>query len=138
MKYELENGKVVNIPDKEIEHLMKSLDLTQADAIDLWLEDNDLQVNEEQNELDEKAKKIKIDHQASAIDKTQAKEKKPRVVKISDEKQKLFDEIYHSLVEIYGGKVEIVKENKLLTLEVNGKIFKLDLIEQRPKKSIKI
>ena len=135
MKYELENGKVVNIPDKEIEHLMKSLDLTQADAIDLWLEDNDLQVNEEQNALDEKAKKVKIDHQASAIDKTQTKEKKPRVVKISDEKQKLFDEIYHNLVEIYGGKVEIVKENKLLTLEINGKIFKLDLIEQRPKKA---
>jgi hypothetical protein len=39
------------------------------------------------------------------------------------------------LVEIYGGKVEIVKENKLLTLEVNGKIFKLDLIEQRAKKA---
>lgn len=135
MKYELENGKVVNIPDKEIEHLMKSLELTQADAIDLWLEDNDYQENAEQNELDEKAKKVKIDHQASAIDKTQAKEKKPRVVKISDEKQKLFDEIYHSLVEIYGGKVEIVKQNKLLTLEINGKIFKLDLIEQRASKT---
>lgn len=135
MKYELENGKVVNIPDKEIEHLMKSLELTQADAIDLWLEDNDYQENEEQNELDAKAKKVKIDHQASAIDKTQAKEKKPRVVKISDEKQKLFNEIYHNLVEIYGGQVEIVKENKLLTVKINEKTFKLDLIEQRPKKA---
>lgn len=135
MKYELENGKIVNIPDKEIEKYMKSLELSKADAIDLWLEDNDLQVNEEQNALDEKAKKVKIDHQASAIDKTQAKEKKSRVVKISDEKQKLFDEIYHNLVEIYGGKVEIVKENKLLTVEINGKTFKLDLIEQRPKKA---
>ena len=134
MKYELENGKIVNIPDKEIEKYMKSLELSKADAIDLWLEDNDLQVNEEQNALDEKAKKVKIDHQASAIDKTQTKEKKPRVVKISDEKQKLFDEIYHNLVEIYGGKVEIVKENKLLTVEINGKTFKLDLIEQRPPK----
>lgn len=135
MKYTLDNGKEINIPDKEIEHYMKSLELSKADAIDLWLEDNDYQVNEEQNELDEKAKKVKIDHQASAIDKTQTKEKKPRVVKISNEKQKLFDEIYHNLVEIYGGKVEIVKENKLLTVEINGKTFKLDLIEQRPKKA---
>lgn len=134
MKYTLENGKEVNIPDKEIEKYMKSLELSKTDAIDLWLEDNDYQVNEEQNELDEKAKKVKIDHQASAIDKTQAKEKKPRVVKISDEKQKLFDEIYHSLVEIYGSKVEIVKENKLLTVKINEKTFKLDLIEQRAKK----
>ena len=135
MKYTLDNGKEINIPDKEIEHYMKSLELTREDAIDLWLEDNDYQENEEQNELDEKAKKVKIDHGASAIDKTQTKEKKPRVVKISDEKQKLFDEIYHNLVEIYGGKVEIVKENKLLTVEINGKTFKLDLIEQRPKKA---
>ena len=118
MKYELENGKVVNIPDKEIEHLMKSLELTQADAIDLWLEDNDYQENAEQNELDEKAKKVKINHSASAIDKSEKKERKPREYKSSNEKQALFDNIYHSLVEIYGGKVEIVKENKLLTVVI--------------------
>lgn len=135
MKYTLENGKEVNIPDKEIEKYMKSLELSKEDAINLWLEDNDYQVNEEQNELDEKAKKVKINHQASAVDKTQTKEKKPRVVKISDEKQKLFNEIYHNLVEIYGGQVEIVKENKLLTVKINEKTFKLDLIEQRPKKA---
>lgn len=135
MKYTLENGKEVNIPDKEIEKSMKSLELSKEDAINLWLEDNDYQVNEEQNELDEKAKKVKINHQASAVDKTQTKEKKPRVVKISDEKQKLFNEIYHNLVEIYGGQVEIVKENKLLTVKINEKTFKLDLIEQRPPKN---
>ena len=135
MKYTLDNGKVVTIPDKEIENYMKSLELSKEDAIDLWLEDNDYQENEEQNELDAKAKKVKIDHCASAIDKSQAKEKKPRVVKTSDEKQKLFDEIYHSLVEIYGGKVEIVKENKLLTVQIAEKVFKIDLIEQRPPKN---
>lgn len=135
MKYTLENGKEVNIPDKEIEKSMKSLELSKEDAINLWLEDNDYQVNEEQNELDEKAKKVKINHQASAVDKTQTKEKKPRVVKISDEKQKLFNEIYHNLIEIYGGQVEIVKENKLLTVKINEKTFKLDLIEQRPPKN---
>lgn len=134
MKYELENGKVVNIPDKEIEHLMKSLELTQADAIDLWLEDNDYQENEEQNELDEKAKKVKIKHSASAIDKSEKKERKPREYKSSDEKQALFDNIYQNLVEIYGGTVEIVKENKLLTLKIGEKTFKVDLIEQRPPK----
>lgn len=135
MKYELENGKVVNIPDKEIEHLMKSLDLTQADAVDLWLEDNDFQENEEQNALDEKAKKVKIQHSASAVDKTEKKDRKPREIKVSNEKQLLFDNIYHNLVEIYGGNVEIIKENKLLTLKVGEKVFKVDLIEQRPKKA---
>ena len=46
MKYTLENGKVVNIPDNEIEYNMKTLELSKEEAIDLWLEDNDYQVNE--------------------------------------------------------------------------------------------
>jgi hypothetical protein len=38
-------------------------------------------------------------------------------------------------VEHYGGKVEIVKENKLLTVVIGEKTFKVDIIEQRqPKK----
>ena len=134
MKYTLKNGKVVNIPDKEIEQSMKVLELTKEEAIEMWLEDNDYEVNEEQVALDEKAKKVKIQHGASAIDK-QTKEKKERKVVASDEKQALFDNIYHNLVEIYGGNVEIVKENKLLTLKIGQKTFKVDLIEQRPPKN---
>ena len=134
MKYTLENGKVVNIPDKEIEQSMKVLELTKEEAIEMWLEDNDYEVNEEQVALDEKAKKVKIQHGASAVDK-QTKEKKERKVVASDEKQALFDNIYHNLVEIYGGTVEIVKENKLLTLKIGQKTFKVDLIEQRPPKN---
>ncbi len=133
MKYTLDNGKVVNIPDKEIEKSMKLLELSKEDAIQLWLEDNDYEVNEEQAELDEKAKKVKIQHGASAIDKTQ-KEKKERKVVVSDEKQALFGEIYLHLKEIFGNNVEIVKENKLLTVTQGSKVFKVDLVEQRPPK----
>lgn len=134
MKYTLENGKVVNIPDNEIEYNMKTLELSKEEAIDLWLEDNDYQVNEELEELDNKAKKVKIDHQASAIDKTEKKDRKPRTVKVSDTKQAVFANIHNFLVETYGENVEIVKENKLLSLKVGDKTFKVDLIEQRPKK----
>ena len=134
MKYTLENGKVVNIPDNEIEYNMKTLELSKEEAIDLWLEDNDYQVNEELEELDSKAKKVKIDHQASAIDKTEKKDRKPRTVKVSDTKQAVFVNIHNFLVETYGENVEIVKENKLLSLKVGDKTFKVDLIEQRPPK----
>lgn len=134
MKYTLENGKTVNIPDNEIEYNMKTLELSKEEAIDLWLEDNDYQVNEELEELDSKAKKIKIDHQASAIDKTEKKDRKPRTVKVSDTKQAVFANIHNFLVETYGENVEIVKENKLLSLKVGDKTFKVDLIEQRPPK----
>ena len=134
MKYQLKNGKTVNIPDKELEKSMKSLELTKEESIQMWLEDNDYEVNEEQEELDSKAKKVKIQHGASAVDKSQPKEKKERVVKVSDEKQALFGEIYQHLTEVYSENVEIVKENKLLTVKVAQKIFKIDLIEQRPPK----
>lgn len=134
MKYTLKNGKSVNIPDKEIEKSMKALELTKEEAVQMWLEDNEYEVNEEQAELDEKAKKVKIQHGASAIDKTEKKEKKERIVKVSNEKQALFGDIYQNLAELYGENVEIVKENKLLTIKINGKTFKIDLIEQRPPK----
>ena len=42
--------------------------------------------------------------------------------------------IYQNLVDIYGESVEIVKENKLLTVKIGSKTFKIDLIEQRPPK----
>ena len=134
MKYKLPNNKVITIPDKEIEKSMKALDLTKEEAIEMWLEDNEYEINEEQVALDEKAKKVKIQHGASAVDKTE-KEKKPRVVKISDEKQALFSEIYQHLLTVFGENVEIVKENKLLTVKSGGKVFKIDLIEQRPPKN---
>ena len=134
MKYTLKGGKVVNIPDKEIEKSMKALDLTKEEAIEMWLEDNDYEVNEEQVALDEKAKKVKINHGASAIDKS-TKEKKERKVIVSDEKQALFSEILSNLQDVYGENVQIVKENKLLTVKIGTKTFKIDIIEQRPKKA---
>ena len=134
MRYQLRNGKTVTIPDAEIEKSMKTLELTHKEAVQMWLEDNDYEVNEEQEELDAKAKKVKIQHGASAVDK-QNKEKKERVVKVSDEKQALFNNIYQNLVEIYGENVEIIKENKLLTIKIGTKTFKVDLIEQRPPKN---
>lgn len=134
MKYTLENGKIVNIPDKEIENSMKSLELTKEEAIEMWLEDEGYLDNEEQNELDSKAKKVKIDHGASAIDKTQKKEKKPREIKVSDEKQTLFGEIVEKLAET-GRNYEILKENKLICVKIGEKTFKIDLIETRQKKS---
>lgn len=140
MKYELSNGKVVNIPDDEIKGYMKSLDLTKDEAIEMWLDDEGYTENEEQMELEQKAKDsgvMRDIHGASAMDKTKSKSAKPKVVKVSDEKRDLFDLIYDTLRDYqvdFDGKTTILKENKLIQFEINGKTFKIDLIEQRPKK----
>lgn len=130
MRYTLDSGKNVNIPDSEIEKLMKNHEISKNDAIELWLEDEGYLDNEELEELDAKAKKVKINHQAYTKTK-EKKDRKPRTVTISDEKQQLFSEISTFLTEKYGNFVEIVKENKLLTVQIGEKTFKLDLIEQR-------
>lgn len=136
MRYTLENGKTINISDKEVENSMKLLELTKEEAIQLWLEDNDYLVNEELEELDAKAKKVKIDHGAQAT-KPRKKSEKPRTVKTSDEKKQLFEYIlqnlngYDNLIE---ENIQVLKENKLISCTINGKIFKIDIIETRQKK----
>ena len=59
------------------------------------------------------------------------KPKKPRTVKISDEKKELFEKV----LRIFDGNAEVLKENKLIQVKIFEKIFKIDIIEQRtPKK----
>ena len=132
MKYTV-NGKTVNIPNEELEKSMKALELTKEEAIQLWLEDNGFEENEEQNVLDEKAKKVKVNHGAG--DSGKSKTAKPRTVVVSDEKKELFTEIFSNLADVYGENAKIEKENKLIIVKIADRTFKIDIIEQRkPKK----
>lgn len=133
MKYTLENGKVVNIPDSEIEKSMKLLEISKEEAVEMWLCDNDFEDNEELEELDTKAKKVKVIHGAG--DNKRKKSDKPRTVKISDEKKALFSAVFDNLQAVFGENVQILKENKLISVKIGEKTFKIDIIEQRaPKK----
>lgn len=138
MRYEF-NGKMVNIPDQEIEKAMKNLNLSKDEAIEMWLEDEGYIDNPEQLELCQKAKDNKITatiHQASGN--KPKKQLKPKTVKVSSEKQDLFTLLEVTLDDYckeMGGKRTILNPNKLIQVELNGKTFKIDLIEQRkPKK----
>ena len=129
------NGKIINIPDREIEKLMSSLELTQADAIDLWLCDNGYEVDEEQKELDEKASKVRILKDVEP--KNAKKERKVPEKKVSEQKKALFSEILSDLEDVYKGKVEVLTENKLISVNIDGIVFKIDIIQQRPPKKTK-
>lgn len=136
MKHTLSNGKTINIPDKELDNLIVHLDVTRAEAISIWLEDAEYKENAEQIELDKKASKIKINHGASS-EKPKKKSEKTRTTKTSDAKKELFSKILYYLNEFCeenNAKCTILKENKLIELQFADKIFKIDLIEQRPKK----
>lgn len=137
MKYDF-NGKTVNIDDTEIARNMKILELSKEEVIQMYLEDNNLIVNEEQEELDTKAKKVKIKHSATNNTNTR-KDRKPKTVKISLDKIDIFDSLVQFLEEKQETsndfKYQIMKENKLIHIQKNGKLFKLDLIETRQKKA---
>lgn len=125
------NNKSVKIPDEVIKSYMGKLKISEDEAIDLYLEENGYQFNEEFEALDAKAKKVKINKDAKADAPT--KPRKPRTVKISDEKQELFGYIVNALNAEYSA--EILKENKLISVKIGDKVFKLDLIEQRKPKA---
>ena len=127
------NGRSVTISDKEINNLMASLELSKDDAIDLWLADNGYEVNEEQDELDKTASKVTIDMQIES--KSAKKPRKKPEIKVSDEKQELFNEILSDLEDVYKGKVNVLTKNKLISVEINGIVFKIDIIQTRPPKN---
>ena len=53
------NGKLINIPDKEIQNFMVTLDLTEQEAIEMYLDDNGYTTNEVVEELTKKAKTLR-------------------------------------------------------------------------------
>lgn len=135
IEYELDEGQIVKIPREELARYMK-LDgvKTEEDACWIWCEDNGKVINEEQEELDRKAKANRITatiHQASA-DKpktTRKFERKPDQVKDS-----LVESLKAFLIEQEFENVTITKVGKLVEFDCGGEHFKLDLIRQRPPK----
>lgn len=134
MLYKLDNGKQVNIPDDELDKLVDKLNLSLAEAIELWLEDNDFQTNEEQEELDKKAKKERITatiHEAKA-DKPR---KERKVVRKEDSTKEGIIKALAERLEELATEVKIENVGKLITFKLGDDSFKLDLIRQRKPKA---
>jgi len=134
MEYKTKKGKKVNIPDDEIDTLVDKLDLSIAEACELWLEDNDLQVNKEQEALDKKAKASRITatiHEAKAT-----KERKERkVVRKEDATKENIIKALAERLEELATEVKIENVGKLITFKLGDDSFKLDLIRQRKPKA---
>lgn len=127
------NNKVVKIPQKEIENLMKTLELTEQEAIDTWLFDHDYVNNEQAQILTDKAKVNKTD-KLYVNDKTKRKPVE-RVAKTNPTKEKIIDIMASALRnELTPELIQITNKSKLIEFTYNGKQYKLDLIEKRVKK----
>lgn len=133
MTYEF-NGKKIRISDSEIENLVKGLNISTEQAIQIWLEDEGYLDNEEQNSLDKKAKESKITatvHQAKSDNR---KERKPRERKPDEEKEKIISDLAKFL-ENSTENVKITNISKIIEFDIGENHYKLDLVRQRkPKK----
>ena len=127
------NNKVVKIPQKEIDNLMKTLELTEQEAIQTWLDDNDYTTNEVVEELTKKAKDNKttlIKARANVENKKTIRERKENPTKAL-----IIAEIFNKLAEIEGiSQLKVENKEKLVTFSLNGNEYKLDLVQKRAKK----
>lgn len=133
MKYNF-NGKNINISDTSLEKLMKNLDLTKDEAIQVWLEDESYLENEEQEELTKKAKENHITatiHQASAKDPTK-KTQKERIRKENPTKEMIIREIA-ALLPNFAEDIEVLNIGKLISFRIGGEFYEIDLKFSRNK-----
>ena len=131
MTYEL-NGKKIRINDTELENLVKGLGVSQEQAIQIWLEDEGYLENEEQNNLEKKAKDNRITATVHQAKSQSQKKKRTRERKPDLEKEEIIQNLANFL-EKSAENVKITNISKLIEFEIGGNHYKLDLIRQRKK-----
>lgn len=134
------NGTEYNVPQKEVLRLAATLKVTPSEACKIYLEDEGKIINPEQDALDKKASKVKIDHgatsQAVIEKKMTAKPKtdKPKTTKANPTKERVISDIAEMLGK-YCENVTIVNSAKVIEFSLNGNNFKIDLTQKRVPKS---
>ena len=130
----LDNGKVVKCATEWVEKSMKALETDMEDVLLMFLEDNDYIVNEEQEELDKQAKgKVKL---VATKETPKKKTPKERVQKENPTKELIIQTIYNALQQIDNiSSVNIENKAKIITFELNGENFKVDLVQKRKEKA---
>ena len=134
MVYNL-NGKNIKIPDEEIKKNMEILDLSEEEAIQLYLEDEGYLENKEVAELTKKAKDSGIMSTIHGAKSDKPKAKVERERKENPTKERIIAEIGKFLCQLDGiSGVNITNIGKIIEFKCENKHFKLDLIQKREKK----
>lgn len=125
------NPKTIKVEEAEILRASKGLGLTEKEQLQLWLECEEYLINEEQEALNKKAEAsgVKIFNQEVKERKKSTRERKTNPVK-----EEIIEKVAAMLKQNYN-KVIVENVGKIITFEVDGRQFKIDLIEKRAKKT---
>ena len=135
MMYEI-NGKKIRIPDGDILRLKSTMKISAEEAVKIWLEDEGILHNEEQENLCKKAKDsgiMRTIHGASAKTAETTPTQRERVKKENPTKGKIIAEVAKLLIE-FADNVNVTNPEKLIEFTMNGNDYKLDLTQKRKKK----
>ena len=129
MKYCYKN-KNYDVPDAEIDKLVNTLKISIIEAAELWLSDNGLENNEEQEELDKMARNAPRRYEQGA----NPRKKTEKVRKVDENKAEILNLIQKSLenhpdIVITGQKTETE-----LYFEYDNAKYTVKLTKHRPKK----
>ena len=127
----LTNGKTVKVNKEWADQTMKALDTDLEDVLLMFLEDNEYIINEEQDELDKKAKGVV---KPDASDKTKRKPRE-KIQKENPTKEKIIAEIAQTLQTLGVENLKIENKAKIITFNYVNESFKVDLIQKRKPKA---
>ena len=122
----------VTISDEWIDKQCELLDISIQEAVDMYLADNGVVENTEQNELDTKAKKVKINHGA-----TEGKERKKveRKREPNEIKRAIISSLINAVNEIEGVEnAKITNVEKYIDFAIGDRTFTINLVEHRKPK----
>ena len=124
--------------EKWIKSTMKALDLTREEAIEMWMDDHDIDQGKAKDfDLDPEKQKI-VKEMTKAGGKARAKETKPRERKPNDEKRTIIQDLNDFLVnncQDYINLVEIANIEREITFKIGENAYSLTLTcHRKPKK----
>lgn len=123
--------KKYRIPINEIDKMVDNLEISMSEAIDLWLSDKSIIINDEQEQLNKKANLSENKVIAKAREVSPNKKRKV-IKKIDDIKSQIINDIME-LMKKYDENVTIIKADKIIEFNYNNEHYKIDLIKQRKK-----
>ena len=130
IEVKLTNGKIVKVDKSWTDKTMKVLETDLEDVLLMYLEDEGYIINQEQEELNTKAKGVV---KPDASDKTKRKPRE-KVQKENPTKEMIIAEIAKTLETLGVTALKIENKAKLITFNYANESFKVDLIQRRKNK----
>ena len=126
-------GKVYDLPQQEIETLKRKLGISENEAVDVYLDDHNICINETAEELARKSKANGVQKEMTRC-KSAKKADRKRERKPDPTKEEIISNLANFLRERGVADVQMPNVGKLITFSLNGENFTLNLIRNRKKK----